>query len=169
MISATRDADRKPRSCPPGQAFLALLPQIRTQARCAFRAVPAERREELVAEVVAHCYVAFVRLLERGLEDVIYPTPLARFAIKRVRSGRPVAGRQNVNDVSGNSVVGRIVNPSIADRSSRYCVTDRLHDMCNLAEAGFFVFGAICWGRITNPSYFFCNWSVNSPRLRLLG
>jgi len=80
--------------------FLELLPTIDHQAHVAFRGEPEERRQDLVAEVIANCWVAFVRLMERGLEDMIYPTPLARYAIKQVRSGRKVGTKLNVRDVS---------------------------------------------------------------------
>ena len=61
--------------------FLALLPQIRNQARVAFRGESPDLCEERIAEVTANCLVAFVRLMDRGLDDVICPTPpLARFA-----------------------------------------------------------------------------------------
>ena len=80
--------------------FLTMLPQIRAQARVAFGGKSPERREELIAEVFANCWVAFVRLMERGLGDVVYPTPLAQYAIRQVRSGRKVGGSLNVNDVS---------------------------------------------------------------------
>jgi hypothetical protein len=80
--------------------FLGLLPQIREQARFAFRAEEKERRQELITEVIANCWAAFVRLVERGLVDVIYPSPLARFAIKQVREGRRVGAKLSVRDVS---------------------------------------------------------------------
>jgi len=80
--------------------FLSILPQIRKQARLAFRGESPELREELVTEVIANCFVAFVRLMDRGLDDVIYPTPLAQFSMKQVRSGRKVGSKLNVNDVS---------------------------------------------------------------------
>jgi hypothetical protein len=80
--------------------FLELLPQIRIQARVAFGHEKPERREELVAEVLANSFVAFTHLMDRGLDDVIYPTPLAQYAIRQVRSGRKVGGSLNVNDVS---------------------------------------------------------------------
>ena len=83
--------------------FLSLLPAIADQARFAFRGEPRERRQELIAEVVANAFVAFVRLVERGLTDVIYPTPLAQFAIKQVRDGRRVGAKLNVRDVSVTS------------------------------------------------------------------
>jgi hypothetical protein len=80
--------------------FLEMLPQIREQARHAFRNEQSERREDLLAEVIANCWVAFVRLMDRGLDDVIYPTPLVQYAIKQVRDGRRVGSKLNTNDVS---------------------------------------------------------------------
>jgi len=77
-----------------------MLPQIRAQARYAIRKELPARRQELIAEVIANCWIAFVRLLDRGLEDVIYPTPLAQYAIRQTRDGRKVGGRLNVRDVS---------------------------------------------------------------------
>jgi hypothetical protein len=80
--------------------FLEMLPQIRDQARHAFRKEQPERGEELLAETLANCWVAFARLMDRGLGDVIYPTPLVQYAIKQVRDGRRVGGKLNANDVS---------------------------------------------------------------------
>jgi len=82
------------------ERFLEMLPQIRAQARYAIRKELPARRQELIAEVIANCWIAFVRLLDRGLEDVIYPTPLAQYAIRQTRDGRKVGGRLNVRDVS---------------------------------------------------------------------
>jgi hypothetical protein len=80
--------------------FLEMLPLIHEQASHAFRRELPERREELVAAVIANCWVAFVRLVDRGFVDVVYPTPLARFAIKQVRTGRRVGTKLNVLDIS---------------------------------------------------------------------
>ena len=82
------------------EQFLSLLPLIEEQARFAFRSQPFERRQELTAEVIANAFVAFKRLVERGLFDVVYPTPLAQFAIKQVRGGRRVGSKLNVRDAS---------------------------------------------------------------------
>jgi hypothetical protein len=82
------------------QKFLELLPAIDSQARMAFRCERAERRHELTAEVIANCWVAFVRLMERNLESIIYPTPLALYAIKQVRIGRYVGTKLNVRDIT---------------------------------------------------------------------
>jgi len=52
-----------------------------------------------MADVVANAYVAFTRLIERGLQSVIYPTVLAKYAVRQVRDGRRVGSRQNIWDV----------------------------------------------------------------------
>ena len=82
--------------------FLSLLPQIQEQARFAFRREGGEQREELIAEVVANCWAALVRLVDRGLIDVAQATPLAQFAIKQIRDGRRVGAKLNARDVSSS-------------------------------------------------------------------
>ena len=37
--------------------------------------------------------------MRRGKESVAYPTPLAQYAIRQVRDGRRVGGRQNAQDI----------------------------------------------------------------------
>jgi hypothetical protein len=90
---------RRPIASAYSVTFLSLLPAIREQARFACRTEKSERRQEFIAEVIANCWVAFVRLVERGLLEVIYPTPLAQYAIKQVRDGRRVGCKLNVRDV----------------------------------------------------------------------
>jgi DNA-binding NarL/FixJ family response regulator len=51
---------------------------------------------------MGNCCVAFVRLIDRGLEEMIYATPLAQYAIRQVRDGRRVGRRLNKNDVSSS-------------------------------------------------------------------
>ena len=79
--------------------FLAMLPQIRRQASIAFRNQRFEVREELIQEVIANSYRAWVLLVRRGKESVVYPTPLAQYAIRQVRGGRRVGGRLNLHDI----------------------------------------------------------------------
>ena len=79
--------------------FLTMLPAIREQVRLAFRGERPERRQELIAEVVANCWKAYVRLIDRGMHDVIYVTPLAQFAIRQTRDGRRVGGRVSAKDI----------------------------------------------------------------------
>jgi hypothetical protein len=79
-------------------AFLALLPAIRRSAQIAFRKVPLELRHDLIAEVIANCFVAYVRLVELGQTDRASASPLARFAIAQIRVGRRVGSRLRVGD-----------------------------------------------------------------------
>jgi len=99
MIARARPV-RRPTASAICAKFLTLLPAIRDQARFACRGEDPERRQEFVAEVIANCWVAFVRLVEGGLITVVYPTPLAQYAIKQVRDGRRVGAKLNVRDVS---------------------------------------------------------------------
>ena len=56
-------------------------------------------RHELIADVIAKAYEAFVRLMELSKADLAFPTVLANFAIRQVRGGRQVGCRQNIMDV----------------------------------------------------------------------
>ena len=80
-------------------AFLAMLPAIRRQASIAFRALPPEPREELIAAVVANCLVGFVRLFEQRKQDVAFPSALARYGIAQVRVGRRVGSKLRAGEV----------------------------------------------------------------------
>src|SRR5262245_27689763 len=79
--------------------FLALLPKIQRSARLAFRGLPFDERDELIAEVVANAYCAFANLVRQDREHLAYPTPLASYAIRQVRQGRRVGSRLNIRDV----------------------------------------------------------------------
>ncbi len=100
MIALTNDNH----SCASAQQlrnrFLELLPAILAQAHFAFRGHAAQWREELVAETVAACFVAYVRLVERGLDDCIYATPLAQYAIRQIYAGKRVGCAANTRDVT---------------------------------------------------------------------
>jgi hypothetical protein len=76
-----------------------MLPAIRTQAQIAFRSVLAEAREELIQEVIANCFVAYLRLVKRKRVDQAFPSALARFAISQARAGRSVGNRLRISDV----------------------------------------------------------------------
>ena len=79
--------------------FLEMLPRIRRQASVAFRRMRPDHKDELIQEVVANAYCAFVRLVDRGKADVAYATPLAKFAIWQVTAGRQVGTKPNLRDV----------------------------------------------------------------------
>jgi len=77
-----------------------MLPVIETHARCVFRHLDAEARQETVQEVIANALVAFVRLVQLGKVSLAYPTVLARYAVAQVNEGRKVGNHLNVQDVS---------------------------------------------------------------------
>lgn len=79
--------------------FLDLLPTIQRHARRAFRKHHAEQRHDFIQEAIAAAFVSFHRLLERGREQLAFPAALARFAIRRVYSGRRIGTDTNRNDV----------------------------------------------------------------------
>jgi hypothetical protein len=83
-------------------AFLKMLPAIRRAAQISFRKADQELRDELISEVVARAYVGFAALAERGQLDRAMPTPLARYAIAQVRTGRRVGNRLRIRDLLSN-------------------------------------------------------------------
>jgi hypothetical protein len=98
--SILRRAAVRGRSAPWHSGFLAILPRIIGLARWAFRHWSADLREECVQEVVVNCMAAYRRLFYRRQLQRALPSPLARFAIRQVRSGRQVGTKLNVRDVS---------------------------------------------------------------------
>src|SRR5438105_3369935 len=99
MVALTLELHAEQRLDPPAHAFEKLIPSIERIASFAFRHVPRWRRAELIADTIAAAYTVFARLVERGLEHLVYPSALARFGIRRVRSDRQVGCRQNAHDV----------------------------------------------------------------------
>ena len=82
--------------------FMSLLPAIRRHARVAFRHQGIDAREEAVNSTVAHAWAAFVRLCELGRADLVYASPLAAYAVARVREGRSIGSRLNARDVTSD-------------------------------------------------------------------
>ena len=84
--------------------FLAMLPAISRYARCALRRWRREAQEDLLQEVIASCFVAYHRLVERGKSDLAFPSVLVGFALRRVFSGRKVGNPLNAHDVMSRHV-----------------------------------------------------------------
>jgi hypothetical protein len=83
-------------------AFLAsVLPKVVAHGRVYFRHLrSAERQEEYIAEMVALAWKWHRRLAERGKDSTRFPTALATFAARAVRSGgRLLAGMDRAKDV----------------------------------------------------------------------
>jgi len=81
------------------EQFLKLVPTIIRFARFALRNLRSQEREEALSEVLAHAFCAFRRLVELGKRDVVYASPLARFAVARIRVGRRVGTKLKSRDV----------------------------------------------------------------------
>ena len=101
--ACAKPACAKPACAKPASAwhapFLAMLPTIRRYARIAFRDLEPDARQEMVQEVIAHCVVAYARLVQIGKADLAYATVLAMCAIRQVRNGRRVGNSENRRDV----------------------------------------------------------------------
>lgn len=83
--------------------FLKLLPTIKRNARCAFRHLPSEAREEAIAEVVASTTCAYERLHERGEPHRAFGSVLCKFAVAQYHAGRRVGSPTNSRDVCSPS------------------------------------------------------------------
>jgi hypothetical protein len=80
--------------------FLSILPRIEKHASLYFRHIKCrEQKADRVAEVVALAWKWFVRLAERGKDARQFPSCLADFAARAVRSGRRVTGQLKTKDV----------------------------------------------------------------------
>ena len=99
MIAITKQP-RQTFTAQQNDRFLEMLPLIRSNARLAFRRLQPEHKNELVQEVVANAYCAFSALVSRGKANLAYATPLANYAIRRVRAGRRVGTKLNCHDAS---------------------------------------------------------------------
>jgi hypothetical protein len=87
--------------------FVAMLPLIRQQVRFEFRHLPANVREERVEDALAHAFVLFAGLVRRHRVRLAHPTALARYAVYRVRSRRPIGSRMNSREVMSRGVQRR--------------------------------------------------------------
>ena len=100
-MSAPRPPDTPDLSLHALQAtFLAsVLPRIVTHGRIYFRHRRHADQEEAIQEMAALCWKWFLRLAERGKDATRFPTALATFAARAVRSGRRLAGMDRSKDV----------------------------------------------------------------------
>jgi len=107
--------------------FLVLLPRIELHGRIYFRFLRCPvRREEAVAEMVALSWQWFVRLAQGGKDATQFPSALAAFAARAVKSGRRVCGQEKAKDV---------LSP-LAQRRHGF-VVERLPDFSTLTTTPF--------------------------------
>jgi len=80
--------------------FLQLLPRLQTHGRVYFRHLKCrQRRQDAVAEMTALAWKWYVRLVERGKDPAHFPSTLASFAARAVRSDRRLCGQEKAQDV----------------------------------------------------------------------
>jgi hypothetical protein len=88
--------------------FLALLPRIAVHARICCRHLKcSHQKEDFIAEAVALAWTWYVRLQERGKDAADFPSALAGFAARRVRSGRRLCRKESSKDVFTRSAQAR--------------------------------------------------------------
>src|SRR4051794_29286300 len=75
--------------------FVKMLPEIERWLRIAFCRLAMEAREDAIAEAIAHCLLAYVRLHEQGRTAVATASSLSWYASRQIRRGRPAVGRMN--------------------------------------------------------------------------
>jgi hypothetical protein len=124
------DADR--------QRFLGFLPLIRRMARRTWRHLPVEEQDERVQNVVGFAYAFYVRLVERGRPDAAYASALARFAIRRTRSGSRLGTPDRRGDVLDPRTRLRRVpleSAGDADESRGALLADRRPDPAELTAS----------------------------------
>jgi hypothetical protein len=115
-------------------AFLAsVLPKVLSHGSVYFRHVrSAELKEECIAEMVALTWRWHLRLAQRGKDATRFPTALATFAARAVRSGRKLTGMERTKDVLSplaqqrkGFAVGKLPDCSTLDGSP---LSEALHD-----------------------------------------
>ena len=67
--------------------FRRMVPEIQRHCRFAFRGVESRRLDPLTARLVLEAFEIFKLLAKRGLDDLAYPSPLARTAVARLGRG----------------------------------------------------------------------------------
>jgi hypothetical protein len=77
-----------------------ILPKVVAHGHFSFRHIRCRhQQEELLAEMTGLCWQWHLRLAQRGKDAARFPTALATFAARAVRSGRRLAGMDRAGDV----------------------------------------------------------------------
>jgi len=85
-----------------------MLPAVVTHAAIQFHRLSPEAREDATAEAIASACVSYRHAAEMGKLSKVKPSTLADFAVRHVRAGRHVGGRQDAaKDVMSPKAQGR--------------------------------------------------------------
>jgi hypothetical protein len=82
-------------------SFLAIvLPRVRAHGRVCFRGLKCpHRQEDAIQEMIGLAWQWHLRLAELGKDSTRFPTALATYAARAVRSGRRLGGQEKSKDV----------------------------------------------------------------------
>jgi hypothetical protein len=82
-------------------SFLAIvLPRVLSHGRVSFRGIKCpHRREDAIQEMIGLAWKWHLRLAEKGKDATCFPTALASYAARAVRSGRRLCGQDPAKDV----------------------------------------------------------------------
>ena len=82
------------------EAFLAIRQRVLVHAQFCFRGIPCqEERADYSAESIAVAWRWFLRLAKQGKDARRFPSVLAAYAARAVKSGRRLTGQLKPNDV----------------------------------------------------------------------
>jgi len=87
--------------------FLVILPRIELHGRVYFRHKNAEKREEMIAEMVGLCWRWFLRLVQQGKDPTQFVSALAGYAARAVNNGRRIIGQEKAKDVMNPATQNR--------------------------------------------------------------
>jgi hypothetical protein len=91
-----------------GTFLTSVLPRVVAHGHIYFRHLKsADRKEEYIAEMVALAWKWHLRLAERGKDAAQFPTAIATFAARAVRSGRRACGQERGRDALSPSAQRR--------------------------------------------------------------
>ncbi len=80
--------------------FLTIAPRIELHGRIFFRNVKCpHKRADFIADMIALSWKWFLQLAQRGKDASHFPTALACYAARAVKSGRRVHGMEHTRDV----------------------------------------------------------------------
>jgi DNA-directed RNA polymerase specialized sigma24 family protein len=82
-------------------SFLAIvLPRVLSHGRVCFRSIKCpHRREDVIQDMIGKAWQWHLRLAEKGKDATAFPTVLATYAARAVKSGSRVAGQERANDI----------------------------------------------------------------------
>jgi hypothetical protein len=82
-------------------SFIAIvLPRILSHGRVCFGSIKCpHRRQDAIQDMIGLAWQWHLRLAEKGKDATAFPTALATYAARAVRSGSRVAGQERANDV----------------------------------------------------------------------